>query len=80
MQTGELVVTGISKLHIQLQDLPISFKAYLKDSDSIPCNPGSSDKLTFKLDKRKKGKLKEYYLHLQWEVTGVKTIVWEVHY
>lgn len=80
MQTGELVVTGKSKLHIQLEDLPISFKAFIKDADCIPCNPESTDKLEVKLDRRKKGKVKEFYLHLQWEVTGVKTIVWEAHY
>lgn len=80
MQNGELVVTGKSKLHILLDDLPLSFKAFLKDSDCIPCNPGSSDFLEAKIDKRGKGKNKQFFLHLQWEVTGVKTIVWEAHY
>ena len=81
MQSGELVVTGHSHLHILLRDMPVKFEAHFKNVDCVPCNPGGPDKVTCHLEiKKTKKRKKEYYLNLVWEVSSIRTVVWKACY
>ena len=72
LQAGELVVTGKNSIVFNLEKRPISVHVYFSDNCVlIPCNY-SIDWLSFSI---KKDNLK-----IKWNVSGVRTIKWLIHY
>lgn len=81
MQSGELIVIGKDKAVIPLHGFPCAVKAYFKHNmHLIPCNPNHSDSLEYEVMVAHQNKHKGFVLVIKWNVSGVRDIVWHVHY
>lgn len=79
MQSGELIVTGKEEVEIPLRNFPSYVKVTFKDHCIVvPCNPQNFDELEWEVIKHCH---KDHYkLHIKWNVTGVREIVWTVYF
>lgn len=79
MQSGELIVVGSDQVTIKLRECPSGVKCRFRhEHHIIPCNPNHSDSLEYEV--RFSHKHKCYVLNIKWEVSGVREILWHVHY
>ena len=77
-QSGELSVSGADFVNIPLfrRDKPLEVSVFFDDDcDIIPCNP-ADDKLDY-LIHHKQGKV---FLKIEWNVSSLRNIAWEVRY
>lgn len=81
MQAGELIVTGKDKAIIPLHGLPREVKAHFKHPfDHVPCNPHHEDCLEYEVQSNHHHHHRGFVLVIKWHVSGVREIVWHVHY
>ena len=81
MQSGELIVIGKDKVIIPLHGFPSAVKCYFRHNMCvIPCNPQHSDSLEYEVLASHHHNHKGYVLSIKWSVSGVREIVWHVHY
>lgn len=79
MESGKLTVTGTSHIVIELKAIPISVYAEFYDEvHVVPCNPGFLDWLKYKVEGHGHGHFPT--LRISWHVSGIREIVWRVHY
>lgn len=80
MQSGELIITGKSRIIIPLNGFPSEVRAHFKDElEMVPCNPHHADRLEYEVlvsNMHRGG----FALLIKWEVTGVREIKWHVAY
>ena len=80
MQSGELIVTGKDKATIPLNGIPSEVKVHFKhELELTPCNPHHRDCLEYEVHASHHHHSK-FVLVIQWEVTGVREIVWKISY
>lgn len=80
MQSGELIVTGKNSIHIHLAKLPGEVKVYFKDEcDITPCNPHHVDSLEYEVHASNTHH-HGFVLVINWNVSGVREIVWRASY
>ena len=73
MQAGQIVVTGKDEVDIRLTCNPIQVKVSFKDDEIIiPCNPKDYDELDWDIHYING----HFVLRINWNVSGVRTIVW----
>lgn len=82
MENGKLTVTGKSHIVIELKAIPKS--VYVEFDDEIhviPCNHGFLDWLKYKVEGHGHGHGHHFpTLRISWHVSGIREIVWRVHY
>ena len=77
MQSGEIIVIGKGEVSIQLHEMPCGIKCRFRHEHHIvPCNPHHADTLEYEVRHTCKG----HVLNIKWEVSGVREILWHVHY
>ncbi len=80
MQSGELIVTGKDQAVIPLRGLPHRVTCHFTHpQDPVPCNPHHEDWLEYSVH-HSFSHHGGFSLHIKWEVTGVREIVWHAHY
>lgn len=78
-QAGELVVTGKDEITIALKCHPTHVKTKFSDECNIvPCDPDHEDHLEWEVTTSECGS--QFSLHIEWDVSGVRTIAWTVCY
>jgi len=82
MQAGELIVTGKDKAVIPLHGLPRKVNVHFKHGcDVVPCNPQHEDCLEYEIQSNHcHHHHHDFVLVIKWHVSGVREIVWTVHY
>ena len=84
MQAGELIVTGRDRAVIPLHGLPREVKCHFKHGcDVVPCNPHHEDCLEYEVESHHShhhNHHRSFVLVIKWHVSGVREIVWRVHY
>ena len=85
MQAGELIVTGKDKAIIPLHGLPLEVKVRFRNPlDHVPCNPQHEDCLEYEVQSSGHHHHHSHHcgfvLVIKWHVSGVREIVWRVHY
>lgn len=90
MQSGELTVTGCNSTRIPIAAWPRQVIVRFKhEHEIVPCNPHHKDELEFEIigidehlrDHRKPGHHhhdRQFFLVINWEVSGIREIVWFV--
>ena len=79
MQSGELIVIGKDQVVILLHGMPDGIKCRFRHEHHIvPCNPHHVDSLEYEV--RANHHCKGYVLVIKWNVSGVREIIWHVHY
>jgi hypothetical protein len=80
MQKGELTVTGQGQATIPLQGYPVKIVCHFKDHFvPVPCNPQHYDSLECEAHVSNTV-LSGFALIIQWSVSSVREVVWEVLY
>jgi hypothetical protein len=80
MQSGELIVTGKNSIHVPVNKFPSEVKCRFKDEfAAIPCNPDDADRLEYEIIVSTTTPT-TFTLFINWKVTGVREIKWEVAY
>lgn len=78
-QSGELMVTGEDEISIPLTGHPIHIRVFFKGScNTVPCNPVHSDDLAWEVIASHCHT--EHVLHITWNVSDVRDVVWKVCY
>ena len=80
MQKGELVITGANSIQIPLDGLPRHYHVHFKNEyEIVPCNPQDVDfiECDIHISNTKRG---GYVLVINWSVSGVREVVYEVLY
>lgn len=81
MQSGELIVIGKDRVVIPLHGFPCAVKCrFTRDMCVIPCNPHHNDSLEYEVLASHYQNHKGFVLVIKWNVSGVRDIVWHVHY
>lgn len=92
MTSGELTVSGKGETSIPLQGVPHHVEVhFLPDHEHVPCNPHHHDKLHYEVthqdenprhhhDKPHRHHDRQFFLRIEWAVSGVRTIRWFVRY
>lgn len=80
MQSGELIITGKSRITIPLNGFPSEVRAHFKDElEMAPCNPHHADLLEYEVQISNANR-SGFVLLIKWDVTGVREIKWHVAY
>jgi hypothetical protein len=93
MQSGELTVSGKNSTHILLSGRPREVFVRFVGVDPVPCNPHHHihDRLEYEVEVVDEDRKhhhdpghhhhdRQFFLHIKWEVTGVREIYWIVRY
>ena len=82
MENGELIVASKGRTYIDLTSKEIhEVLCYFLDPIETPCNPQHADLLEYEVVKAHKHHhaRSHWVLAIKWDVSTVRTIVWEVH-